>query len=76
MGTGSLHSDTIFGVGLAGIIYGLCVKLLVLAPLSSLCYNDRANAGGGGPHADIAVLYLCRCGRSLDRRVELRLVFG
>ena len=30
----------------------------------------------GGPRADIVVLYLCRYGRSRDRRVELRLVFG
>jgi hypothetical protein len=72
----SLHSDSTSGVDLAEIIYKLCIGLLILASLSSLCYNDRAEPGGGGPRADIVVLYLCRCGRSRDRRVELRLVFG
>ena len=35
------------GVDPAATLYGLCNKLIILVPLSSLCYNNRAEAEEG-----------------------------
>ena len=72
----SLRSGTISGLDLVGIAYRLCNKLLILAPLSSLCYNDRTEAGGGVPRANTVVLRVCRAGCTRDLGIGLRLVFG